>query len=1026
MNRNPFLTSGTSSNPFHSNLYPNNSPNFNNNSNSSKQTAGFNINPFKVSNNTTSNNNISTSSFNNSDIFSKLKTNITDNSTNNIFNNNNNNYNNFSSNPFLANNTTNKNNIFNNNNGFSSNNNINNNLNYSFGNQNNQNYKLYNFNNGISVRLPVCQTFGKTPITTFNNKINYQKDYIEKNKIGQGEYNNTRLEYVCNDENLKHFSIQEIRMNDYINAKIPYFDKWSKANFVPTNEKINSFCVNTNNNTTNNYSNNNNNFNNGNNGNTFSIFNQNNKSSFLNNGISNGNTNPFLNNNNTNNNPFSNNLNNNTNNNNPFNNNGNNNTINFLGNNNNNIFNNPNNPFNTNSNKNIFNNNNNNNIFNNNNNGNNISFGNNLGNNNIFNNSSNNIFLKNSNNTNNNPLFNQNNNNIFNNNTNNIFNNNNNNNNNIFNNPNPFKSILDNNNNNSSINNSTNYFGNNSINNNYFANNIFNNNTNNLWEKPFEEMIKDPTWVKRNVRLIEEKDLDNWIFEPLEEITKINLKIKEMEYYDLDEGRNRFDENENGEKSEPLNLVFNKIVLASDEEISNYYKNLKEQNEKNKEEKIIEKNNYEKKRRWEPIHIQNNDDNNLQNNSTMGKRYENKYETEKPKISGFAEASKILSNLDYNFVDFNYNGNNREQKEYILPTERPGFFKFNNMINNKQTYISSSLNNNNEIEYNNLDLDNNINNNIIQEIDEYNNQNIDADINYNNKELIQKDNIDKNNLFNKPNSEKTTKINTDEVARNLIINENINNDDKNLETDNLENECKLIFSGESKNIPELQIPIIIRFSTIIDNNSHLLNFDLITDIITKNISSIENIENKIVIPKKEDIFLKINGKIYSQLTNIEININEVEKFYENKNFYYYMYYGFKLKQYPLIENDLTDLDNNYMTKPTIEELLNPDNNYDLKKVENFEIWNKYGKVVFLEPINLSGKIIINDIIKINYGEIDLNHERVDKLKAKAFLHYNFGYKLEGTYLENLIHMLNSLNGTFVKYENEILEYNINC
>ena len=385
-----------------------------------------------------------------------------------------------------------------------------------------------------------------------------------------------------------------------------------------------------------------------------------------------------------------------------------------------------------------------------------------------------------------------------------------------------------------------------------------------------------------------------------------------------------------------------------------------------------------------------------------------------------------MSNLDYNFVDFNYNSNNREQKEYILPTERPGFYKFNNMINNKQSYISSSINNN-EIEYNNIDFDNNNNNYNNQVMNEYNNENINLDIDDNNKELIQQENFDKNNLFKESNSEKTTKINTtNEIARNLIINENMNNDNKNQEESNYENECKLIFSGESKNIPELQIPIIITFSTIIDTNTHLLNFDLILDIIAKNILSIENIENKIIIPKKEDIFLKINGKIYSQLTNIEININEVEKFFENKNFYYYMYYGFKLKQYPLLENDLTDLDNNYITKPSIEELLNPENKYDLKKVENFEIWNKYGKVIFLEPINLSGKIIINEIIKIKDGEIDLNHERVDKLKAKAFLHYNFGYKLEGAYLDNLKHILKSLNGTFVKYENEILEYTINC
>ena len=230
----------------------------------------------------------------------------------------------------------------------------------------------------------------------------------------------------------------------------------------------------------------------------------------------------------------------------------------------------------------------------------------------------------------------------------------------------------------------------------------------------------------------------------LDEITKINLKVKEMEYYDLNMGENRFDSNENIEKPEPLNLVFNKIVLSTDEEIYNYNKKQKEkEKEKEKEakknkENIYEKNNnnYEIKNRWDPIRLQNNNNTsiNYENNLTRGKIYENNYETEKPKISGFAEASQILSNLDYNFVDFNYNNNNREQKEYILPTERPGFYKFNNMINNKQSYISSSINNN-EIEYNNIDFDNNENNYNNQVMNEYNNENINIDINDNSKEI---------------------------------------------------------------------------------------------------------------------------------------------------------------------------------------------------------------------------------------------------------------------------------------------------
>ena len=244
----------------------------------------------------------------------------------------------------------------------------------------------------------------------------------------------------------------------------------------------------------------------------------------------------------------------------------------------------------------------------------------------------------------------------------------------------------------------------------------------------------------------------------------------------------------------------------------------------------------------------------------------------------------------------------------------------------------------------------------------------------------------------------------------------------------IENECKLIFIGDAGNINELRTPILIQFSSIILNNENILNFDLILDIITKNILSIEDIENKIKIPNKEDIYLKIDGKLYSKLTNTLININFVDKNIDEKNGnYYYIYYGFKLKQYPLLLNDIDEIDNKYMTNPKIEEILNPENNYDLKRINNFEIWNKYGKIIFVEPIDLSGKIIINDIIKINNGNIDLEHERVDKLKARAFLNYDFGEKLEGTFLENVKYILKTNKGTYVNYDNDnkILEYTIN-
>ena len=1001
---NPFLTSSSSNNTFTSNLYSNNKTNdifkTNNNNNNFNQNT---YNPFKVNNN---NNNINTTN-NNNDIFSRINATINDNTSNN------NNFMNNMNNPFRTGNTTNAN-MFNNNTNM-----FNNGSNFSFQNQNFQNMKEYNFGFGLNPKLAICETAGKSPITTFENNIKYIREYAEKNKIGQMEYSKTKLEYICNDENLKNFCIEEIRANDYINAKIQFFDKWSNDIYNPNKENNNQTNYSGINNFTSNILNNNNN-----NNNTFSIFNQNN-----NNG--NNNTNPFINLNNNNNNIFNNNNNNGNTNYNPFNNNNNNGSkLNFL-NNNNNIFNNNNNinnnPFANQPNKNIFNTNNN--MFNNN--TSNSPF--NTNNNFLNNNNNNNPF--NNNNTNN--MFNRNNN-IFNNNpSNNIFNTNANNNN-IFNNniQNPFNSVL-----NKNINISTNnYFNNNSINNNNFANNIFNNNMNNFMDKPFEEKIKDPTWVKRNVRILSNKDLDNWFEDYLGEISKINLKIKEMEYFSDKDVTKTNSEEENSYKND---LIFNKIILSTDEEILKYNmeKEKEEKNsEKNKrynieeEEKNIEteyENIYKEQKRWDPINIKNNNNEILENIYTLKNENlrNNNYKNNKRKISGFEEASKILSNFDDDYVDFNLN--NKEQNEFILPTEKKDFFKFNNnMMSNRQSYMSPSVNNNNKIYNNNninedMDIISNNSNNYYNVSNGMNSQKFDMNV-FENKDSVKNENLIKNNIINNTNSNRTTKINSDEINRNLIImEENIIKEDDEKNVIN-QNECKLIYLGESGNIEELKIPIIIQFSSIILPNENMLNFDSIIDIIIKNIKSIENIQDKILLPKKEDIYLKLDGKIYSKLTTTEININQVDKYIDNENNYYYIYYGFKLKQYPLIINDINDMDHKYITNPKLEDILNPVNNYDLKKIENFQIWNKYGKIIFIDPIDLSGKIIINDIIKINEGDIDLSHNRVDKLKARAFLYYDFGDKIEGTYLENIKYMLQTDKGNFVKYENKILEYTINC
>ena len=408
-----------------------------------------------------------------------------------------------------------------------------------------------------------------------------------------------------------------------------------------------------------------------------------------------------------------------------------------------------------------------------------------------------------------------------------------------------------------------------------------------------------------------------------------------------------------------------------------------------------------------------------------------------------------------NFSDININDN-------IIDNNRD-----NNYINSKLTSINIF---NKNIQSNNK-IDNNINNSFNDIKNENLNNNLEIndskDINLTNNldfnfDILKKNLIKKNNEINfinnkdnfLDNNKKDIEVNSKEKKENNFIANDINcisnystsyTRREQIIANNIQSldiECKIKYVGESNTIPELKIPISINLSSLIkksfplfnnngnklginNENIRIIDIEILIQQIKKKILSINDIENKIVIPKDEDFYFQINGKIYSKLTNTNINLNDVEKrIDENNNLYYFINYNFKLKQYPLLlddeENDII-----YITKPSIKDLLDINKNYNLKKVENFEISNKFGKIIFIDPIDLSGKVVINDIIKICDGEIDLEDPRVDKLKAKIYLRFDFGDKLEGTFLENIKAFLRNKNSTFVKYENQILEYNMN-
>ena len=103
----------------------------------------------------------------------------------------------------------------------------------------------------------------------------------------------------------------------------------------------------------------------------------------------------------------------------------------------------------------------------------------------------------------------------------------------------------------------------------------------------------------------------------------------------------------------------------------------------------------------------------------------------------------------------------------------------------------------------------------------------------------------------------------------------------------------------------------------------------------------------------------------------------------------------------------------YECIPSISELKNKTSE-ELKKINNFKIYNKYGEVEFKEPINLIG-VNLNDEVIIEKNMIDtkdkLNYWSVFKL-----------YEFEGDEgnISIFIKFLNENNGKFISYKNKEL------
>jgi hypothetical protein len=131
------------------------------------------------------------------------------------------------------------------------------------------------------------------------------------------------------------------------------------------------------------------------------------------------------------------------------------------------------------------------------------------------------------------------------------------------------------------------------------------------------------------------------------------------------------------------------------------------------------------------------------------------------------------------------------------------------------------------------------------------------------------------------------------------------------------------------------------------------------------------------------------------------------------------------KEIYISDNELVPIDlvpkltkEGYKCIPSIMELSRK-TAYELRNVENFKIFNKYGEVEFKEPINLLGLNLDNQVT-IGRNLIDTG----DKLNYKSvFKLYNF--KIEENALNRYQKNLEESGGNFLSYDNNELvwEYN---
>ena len=147
---------------------------------------------------------------------------------------------------------------------------------------------------------------------------------------------------------------------------------------------------------------------------------------------------------------------------------------------------------------------------------------------------------------------------------------------------------------------------------------------------------------------------------------------------------------------------------------------------------------------------------------------------------------------------------------------------------------------------------------------------------------------------------------------------------------------------------------------------------------------------------------------------IEIKLREYYPNFSNRLFNSNNYQNNIKSQFPIITK--------FYSLPSIDDLkLMPIEK--LSKINHFTLWNNFGKIEFLNELNITNINFDNDII-LNYGTIEINDNSILH-KAEAIISlYNIIPNGEN-FENNIIKYIEEMNGKFLYYNNNTLIFKFN-